>query len=112
MDDRARILGEVLAETWEPGGDARGKNGVYLAAGPGRGERIATCAISVDAPVVDEARARLISVAPEALRILITFNLDAEECAMCGGMNPRNGLGLLHDEGCEFIALMRKAGLR
>ncbi len=62
----------------------------------------------------DDDRARIAACAPEALRMLLDLMAKREwSCSWCGSeVNDTPTARQVHLKGCEWDALMKKAGLR
>jgi hypothetical protein len=66
-----------------------------------------------------ESRGRLAACAPEMARLLLKLEStscrsDMVECPMCGASEYSNepGVPVEHDPDCEWVAVLRKAGVR
>lgn len=103
MTDTKRIVAE---ETWEADGqmlfraETDGERGV-ASFGMVQGDELVAN---------QDARARIAACAPEALRMLLRLEWDAEGmCPVCAKTTDKERT---HRPDCEFDALYRKAGLR
>ncbi len=70
-------------------------------------------AVVIGATVAErDARTRVMSCAPEALRLLLGAEWSADTtCPWCGAWERNDETGV-HRDGCPWLALMVKAGLR
>lgn len=100
---------KAIDETWRVGN--RVPRHIYRGDGPG----------DVVGTLDREEDARIAAAAPEALRLLLEAELYATKhgntacCPWCSGGEPYHGekyQHATHAEGCEWLRIMRKAGLR